>query len=400
MMKDFQIPLYNGKALDPIKCGNECLMIYVEKTSAEEFEAYCKALADVGFEKKTCREVKGNSFAAFVNADSFIYAYYTHFYKTVRIIFGELSLLADEDCGSLEEKYTPSLTMVGQTDYMNCGQGYIFLLPDGRFLVQDGGCRYSDKKDFMYEAIRDLAPDTENIVIAAWFHSHPHGDHQDAFEEFIENHGAEVKIERVVYNYAEADMYTYKRKDGVGEDCKSLVEGIIAKIKEYIPDAQLIKAHNGQIMRFGSVEVEILFSVEDCLPTECFDYVNTTSLVIRIRACGQSVLLLADTTHFSGRIIENMYGDHLKSDMVQLAHHGMWASYLSLYKCAEASVVLWPNTAKGIRNGNSPWYNDSVVVGALEMAEDLYVAGTGVTTLTMPHALAYNKENALEELKK
>jgi hypothetical protein len=194
-------------------------------------------------------------------------------------------------------------------------------------------------------------------------------------------------------------MYTYKRKDGQSEDCMPLAERLPQNVATYAPDAQLIKAHNGQIMRFGSATVEILFSVEDFLPTECFDYVNGTSLVIRIECAGQSILLLADTTHTSGRIIENVYGDYLKSDMVQLAHHGMWASYLSLYQCAKADVVLWPNTKEGIKNGNSPWYNDKVVLGALEMAEDLYVSDVDNTTLTIPHTLTHNKDRVLEYLK-
>ena len=397
-MKDLNLPIHNG--FEVVDCGNDCTMIYAAEMPVEAFEAYCQEIALVGFEKKSSREAKGNLFCTFVDDDSFVYAYYVDYYKTMRVIYGERSLLADEDCGSFEEKYMPSLTMVGQTSYMNCAQGYIFLLPDGRFLVQDGGCRYSDKPDFMYKSIKEIAPDPDNIVIAAWFISHPHGDHQDAFEEFIELHGSDVKVERVVYNYAAPEMYTYKRKDGQTEDCMPLAVRLPENVAAYIPDAQLIKAHNGQILRFGSVAVEILFSVEDFLPTECFDYVNGTSLVIRIECAGQSILLLADTTHSSGRIIENMYGDYLKSDMVQLAHHGMWASYLSLYQCANASVVLWPNTKAGIKNGNSPWYDDKVVVGTLEMAEDLYVSGVENTTITIPHELAYNKDEVLEELKK
>ena len=396
-MKDLNLPIYNG--FEVVDCGNDCDMIYAKEMTVEAFDAYCNEIALAGFEKKSCREAKGNLFCTFVDDGRFVYAYYLDHYKTMRVICGERSLLADEDCGSYEEKYIPSLTMVGQTSYMNCAQGYIFLLPDGRFLVQDGGCRYSDKKDFMYESIKALAPDPDNIVIAAWFISHPHGDHQDAFEEFIELHGSEVKLERVVYNYASPEMYTYKRKDGTMEDCMPLAVSLPEKVATYAPDAQLVKAHNGQIMRFGSATVEILFSVEDFLPIECFDYVNGTSLVIRIECAGQSILLLADTTHSSGRIIENSYGDYLKSDMVQLAHHGMWASYLSLYQCANASVVLWPNTKAGIQNGNSPWYNDSVVVGSLEMAEDLYVSGVENTTLTIPHKLTHNKDSVLAYLK-
>ena len=38
--------------------------------------------------------------------------------------------------------------------------------------------------------------------------------------------------------------------------------------KSNLPDAQVIKAHNGQIFDFGGAQVEILYTVEDLLPAE------------------------------------------------------------------------------------------------------------------------------------
>ncbi len=397
---DNNVPAYTAGEVNLVDCGDECVMIYVKDAPLDGFVAYCTSLEAAGFEKVSCRAIEGNEFKAYVKGDVFVYAYHTKYNDTARIVVGPIAVFGYEDCGKYEEKYAPKFAMVGQPTFMNCGQGYIFLLPDGRLLVQDGGSRYAERPDYMYKAMREVAPDPDNIVIAAWFHSHAHGDHQDGYEEFIENHGSDVKIEKIIVNYPPAEISTYTRRDGVFEDGGKLVDSIHEKTAKFIPNAQLVKPHTGQIFEFGSVKVEILFTIEDYLPTQPFDYINSTSLVIRIIYKGQSILLLADTTHSSGRILENLFGDYLKSDMVQLAHHGMWASNMSLYDRAKASVVLFPNTKQGIKNNGSPWYNDKVVVGTLEYATDLYVSGTELVTIVdIPYTHVNNKNEVLELLK-
>ncbi len=397
IFKDSDISLYEKGDVNFDDCGDGSVLMCATNTTAADFDEYSKTFEKTGYVNVSSRMIGDNRFNVFTKGSRYAYAYYAANINTAKIVTGPVEVLGDEDCGAFEEKYEPKLAMVGQTEYMNCGQGYIFLLPDGRILVQDGGGRYNDKKDFIYEAIKNIAPNPENMVIAAWFHSHPHSDHQDAYEEFIENHGSDknVTVERVIVNYAPADMYTYKRRDGQYEDNKALVERIHEKTAKYIPNAKFIKPHTGQIFKFGSVDVEILFTVEDYLPVEQFDYVNSTSLVIRIICCGQSVLLLADTTHVSGRIMENIFGDYLRSDMVQLAHHGMWASNVSLYERVKARVVLWPNIDKVAKT----WLEDKAIVASLENATDLYISGTGVKIIDFPYEFTNNKEQIIEAVK-
>lgn len=387
---------YNKGNVQKVDCGNATEMMFASDTSLNEFYEYCSHVEKNGYVKAFERVIAENVFAAFKGEQEYIYAYYTKNTGCVRSVHGPIDSLADEDCGAYQTVCEPLLCAVGQPEFMNCGQGYIYRLPDGRFLVHDGGCRYDVRPDFMYEALRELAVDKDCIVVAAWFISHPHGDHQDAFEEFVEKHGddAGVKVERVIFNYANAPMYTYMRKDNTFEDCQRLVENIYKKCAQYLPDAQVVRAHTGQIFSFGECKVEVLYTVEDVLPVDCFDYVNGTSLVIRVTVCGQSAMLLADTTHTSGRILENMFGDFLASDMVQLAHHGMWASHPSLYERIAAKIILWPNidaVAKG-------WLGDKPIALALSLADDVYISGTGRVVLSLPHNIEKNKASVLERL--
>ena len=290
--------------------------------------------------------------------------------------------------------------MIEQPDNEAVGQGYIFLLPDGRLLVQDGGCKSKDNTDYIYEAMRAVAPDPDNIVIAAWFISHPHEDHQFGYEEFLSNHTEEdITLEKIVFNYAAASLYTYKRHDGTQERSAEYVERIYTMTAEKFPKTQIIRAHTGQVMSFGSVDVEVLFTVEDLMPTDAFDFVNSTSMVIRIFCEEQSILLLADTTHKSGRIIEDMYGEYLESTMVQLAHHGMAPSNVTLYEKIKAEVLIWPSIYSYAKE-NYAIYNEPISA-ALSYATDVYIAefeDGAILTLKLPYVASNNKDSVISKL--
>ena len=395
------LPQYESKH-DLVELEHSTYMIYVKNATAQNLDDYSEKLINSGFlAVGEDRKVGKNIYKTLVNEDKYVYMYLRQNDSSLRVIFGPERMLADEDCASkLEEKYDPTFTMIEQPDNNSVGQGYIFLLPDGRLLVQDGGCESAENTDYIYEAMKAVAPDPDNIVIAAWFISHPHEDHQFGYEEFLSNHSAaDITLERLVFNYGPSKMYSYKRHDGVQEGSAPFVERIYTMTAQKFPEAQIVKAHTGQVMSFGSVDVEVLFTVEDLMPTDEFDFVNSTSMVIRIFSGDQSILLLADTTHKSGRIIEDMYGEYLKSTMVQLAHHGMAPSNDTLYEKIQAEVLIWPSVY-GYAKVNYVTYNSPISV-ALSYATDVYIADfeDGYTlTVKLPYTAINNKESVIELL--
>ena len=90
-----------------------------------------------------------------------------------------------------------------------------------------------------------------------------------------------------------------------------------------------------------------------------------------------------------------MYGSYLKSDMVQIAHHGMYAGYPNLYETIQAKVLIWPSNAKCLKQQR----NDSTVKAALKYASDLYIVNTSQnTTLNLPHTIKNNKQSVLNSV--
>lgn len=399
--EELKIPAFDNVATQIMDCDNDTVMITTSFVTVEDFKGYCDKLAEAGFVKVMERSECGNEFCALTRGDRYVYTYFSRYLSVVRIITGPVEMLGAEDCSDgLEEKYAPRLVTLGQTLRINCGQGYVFLLPDGRFLIQDGGCRFEDGRDFVYDAMKSVAPDPDNMVIAAWMISHPHGDHQEAFEDFARMHGddASVTVQRVIFNNIAAKAYIMGREDGGRDNAEDLVHAMYELCSEYLPDTQVIKAHTGQIFKFGSVKMEVLYTAEDFFPCFGIDYTNGTSMVLRITIAGQTFMLLGDTTHNSGKILERMWHEHLKSDAMQIAHHGMWPSNPSLYrKYLQSEIMIWPTHKRDAKWSLGRDFADAIYA-ALEFAKDVYVAGDTNTVYDLPIVIQNNKDDVIEEI--
>ena len=116
-------------------------------------------------------------------------------------------------------------------------------------------------------------------------------------------------------------------------------------------------------------------------------------MVVRITMNGKSTMLLGDAYNDVAPFLTNTFGSHLKSDMVQLAHHGIWASAAVLYDNIQAEVLLWPSNSAGA----TKWLTDSVVATALSYAKDEYLPGPKTTTIKFPYEIVNNKEEFINK---
>ena len=378
------LPKYDGN-YSIVDCGDGTYMMHISGTDATAFESYCNTVLANGFEKKSQRSEANNAFATFTSESKYIYVYFTAYNSEIRVMTGPVESLLPEDCSTEASKtVTPYIASIPQPAQ---GEGYIVRLPDGRFIIQDGGYEGDDR---VYNTIRELVGD-EEIVIAAWFISHPHADHYPAFIDFIKEHAddSDVTIEKVVYNYGHIDMLTSDVTEGdpvPTEDFLALSQALAT----YTPGVPVFRAHTGQIIDFGCATVEILYTIEDHIPTTITNP-NDSSMVIRIEIGEDSVIFLNDTCYASGPILHNLWGEWLKTDIVQIAHHGMWPSVESIYHDIQAEVVIVPNLCKYFKNyiADSRWV--TVIDAALSYAKDLYVSGDKIVVHELPYVVQNNK---------
>ena len=384
------LPKYPSSETTLVDCNDSTSMIVANRTTIADFKGYCAELEKLEFTLNASRDdVNGNYFRTYVKGGLAVTAYFTPSTKSARIIAGPATDIPTNEKDEAPETVKPSLTILSQGSRYNNGLGMIYLLPNGKFLIIDGG--YVRGKQ-LYSILEELAPNKQQIVIAAWYISHTHGDHQQSVTSFLRERYKNVKIESILYNYTTTEQYNSITTGGEGANS---AKGFATTLSNYLgnSDTKIIKPHTGQIYTYGSTTVEIMYTVEDVLP-KALDYLNTSSLVVRVNIGDHSMLALADTTHVSGDILREMYGAYLESDMVQLAHHGTYPGYASLYNAIKAPILIWPSN---LTNAKTQITN-SAVAAAVNHATDIYLANSGNVTLDIPYTPINNKQQFLDSL--
>ena len=383
------IPSLDGTEKYSVGKGSD--MTYGSSTP-EKFKEFCAELDEIGFVKLYEQESAGNLFATYKGEDIYVYTYYTEYSGKIRVITGPLAEMASVsyDTGA-EKTYTPYITSIRQPDN---GLGLIIRLPDGRFIIVDGGYKNDDR---VYAALRELVP-SGKITIAAWFITHPHNDHYRGFTDFITNHSTDssIVIERLMLNFADPEDF-YAVEDG-DKTVEWDVNFIYNTIEEYAPDLTITQVHTGQIIDFGDATMEILYTMEDLMPKE-LPNINDSSMAIRLKMGGSSFMILGDTCYRSGPIMHDMWGEYLKSDMVQIAHHGQWPSVESIYHDIAAEVVIVPAKLSRYKSdiSDSRWKEQTTAY--LSYAKDLYTACDEPIMIELPYKFKNNKDAMVTAIK-
>jgi hypothetical protein len=162
----------------------------------------------------------------------------------------------------------------------------------------------------------------------------------------MDNYGSEVEVEQIIYNF---------KYDG--EDYAD----VITTAKK-IDGCKVIIAHTGQKMYVKNLEINMLFSLDS------FEFAiqnnNWHSLVFTVDVGGQRTIFMGDVSEHGAQIMVRMYGDFLKSDIMQLSHHGIrngtalhMDNTYEMYKLVHADVVLWPNSEVNYRKVDDPTKN-------------------------------------------
>ena len=300
------------------------------------------------------------------------------FEKCIRLISSPLSSVAlppaSINAPSAYTKVTDSYMTTLGIAAAQVGTGYVILLEDGRFVVIDGG-NVSTKKNGVYpesKAIWDAmlalykkaygasaTPTAQRpLHVAAWYLTHGHSDHYNAFLNTVEMIGADFskksvfKMDYVIANLpGQYSMFeNTSTKWGYGNS------SVIHAMKSKVGNFTLLKVHTGQRIYFANLMIEVLMTFEDHLPARIYN-TNDTNTVTRLhigssgaavnsRVTGPvgnavTVMILGDSWRPSSRFLCAMYGAYLKSDISQIAHHGNIGCEQELYALIAPTGVLF-----------------------------------------------------------
>lgn len=234
----------------------------------------------------------------------------------------------------------PTLAQLGVSVIGMC---YVVQLEDGTFVVVDGGIYNEYNVELLYQYLLEYTPEGSVPTIAMWLFTHPHADHIEAAKKFIKRYSTEVTVRAFAYNFVANDFTTTGRGNWKENDEETVLDfrALENIIEQQYPNALVYTVHTGQVYRFRGMELEILHTEEDFYPTPMWTW-NELSVNFRmIFGNGKKVLFLGDNMQSNCRMMEAAYGDYLKSDMLQVAHHGHIGGLVSLYELVDPDVCFW-----------------------------------------------------------
>ena len=329
------------------QCGEDSVEICLRGVGENEYETYGKTLTEDGWILYTENTMACNRYATYTRTDG--RTLHLGYYPTLQ---GGTLRIVNAPSGYLPPRQTPAYTRVTETTFTQIGReavdinaapgmSFIMQLADGSFIVVDGGPANDHDEAALLAYLQSRTPAGQKPVIAAWFITHAHSDHMALANQFLIHHHDLVDLRLAAYNFPIYD--TVKLAKDVKETparYQPMIDLFIDSVTGYWPQAAHFVIHAGQKLCLADAEIEILFTHEDLFPLE-YSWINHTSSAFRITACGKTIMLLGDCEKTLCQQMADTYGAYLKSDLLQLSHHGANGACLDLYRLIDPAVCFW-----------------------------------------------------------
>ena len=218
--------------------------------------------------------------------------------------------------------------------------GYVFRADDGTLMVMDGG-NYGDGPHLL-QVLKHLSG-SEKPHVAVWLMTHIHSDHVDAFRYLTENCPDAFNVGKVVHAFPGLG-YVEAGEPGEAHTLRewNTLQPILSE------RCEVLRLSEGDVIEQSGIRFTVL-QVPDEQPKS--NVINNASTVFRMEYGSQSALFLGDLGVEGGQRLLAKHGSRLKSDIVEMAHHGQNGVEKAVYAAVSPEVCLW----------NAPiwlWQND------------------------------------------
>ncbi len=305
----------------------------------------------------------------------------------LRSYVSKLSLdIREPSDASLASKTTihqlPSKQVRAEGDYSH-NMSYVIRTRKGKIIIIDGGWEQdnSDGK-YLFSYLQQITGDS-TPHIDAWFITHAHGDHHGAVSTFANLYKDQVTIDAYYHhNPTEAELTKYMPTESI-----TGVNRVSMQMKKFknkdggeVKQIKVNSRHSGlcnSSFDFDEVHIDILLDFSDIIwaadnisgtfsgtwPVEGRNFknmtmkelvksnFNETSIVFRVSVGGKNILFTGDAGYVAGYMLNKYHDAHasnankyysIKSDYVQVAHHGYYGLTKATYNRIDPDVGLWP----------------------------------------------------------
>ena len=230
---------------------------------------------------------------------------------------------------------------------LHCNMGgMIFKSKSGKIAVVDGG-RIPDTDRFI--RILQKVSGREVPHVDAWLFSHFHTDHYGVYYSLCsdEKYRGKISVGRFYCDLLTEEFYTTLAKEKV-TNAAAIRASMIS------PDsptgAKVCTVKKGDIISVDEIEFEVIH-VPDISMADKMN-MNDSSVVYKMTYdCKQSMMLLGDAEWVCSNDLTENCRDKLKSDIVQVGHHGCGNVSAECYELIDADAYIW-------QTGEKFWYSD------------------------------------------
>ncbi len=238
-------------------------------------------------------------------------------------------------------------------------QSFVIRTKHGKLIVLDGGIDGTglDAKAYMPAALRAIAGVGQKgyVEVEAWILSNAHKDHFNELRKTLEEYKDDENfvIKQFIFDFPEFESEEYPASNadsGYLEFLKNAMNAYaearglpVTEDSTYYDDVNGAFANAATIAEGCELEIDgVRLEFLQTWRKEDGANINNTSLIFRAWVEGQSILFLQDTAVERGLTLVNTYGEAIKSDIVQMAHHGQGGVSKVAYDRINAAVRIWP----------------------------------------------------------
>jgi hypothetical protein len=190
----------------------------------------------------------------------------------------------------------------------------------------------------LWALLEDLCPDGEKPQVT-WMITHADPDHICLPPVFMKEYKDRFDLNMVCYNFPDPETVGVVNGGGAAK-FKGYMDAFIGAVNKNFPNAAHMIFHTGEKLYLPGAEIEFLFTPEDYWPNS-MPWMNHTSCAWRITSEGKTIMITGDCEIGLNNQMVTVFGNYLKSDMLQLNHHGSNGATLSFYKKIQPSVAFW-----------------------------------------------------------
>ncbi len=368
---------FRDQADEPVyDCRENCFMKLYRNVDKDEFENWLSVLENDGFESLQKTGNNGNLYACFMG-DVQINAFYTPCDSILRVAVSE-------------DKRTPNFTPTacdgkGETAFygfesdqalIDCGMCLIIQCPDNSFFIVDSGhyMQFNDN-DRIYKFMRERTPEGQKVVVNGWLLTHAHSDHICKFMDYLRYNCYDTIIEGIYSNLIPDDYYGYTEWTREEVMLSKKLFKMLAETK--IPT---YKIHTGQRFYIRNLMFDVLGTHEDIYPNQVTDY-NDSSCMVMLTAENSRIFVPGDASVKASVELEKRYGEALKCDVVQIAHHGHRGLSPRAYEYLNADVAVFPITRIKF---DEEYPRMEANRRAIELAKAYYITSDGTVKIPLP----------------